>query len=312
MKETAAELNVHLTGTFMLRDQDEIYNTMLLCAPDGRVWRYDKNFPWGWERGYFRDSDRITVANTELGDLGMMVCWDAAHPSLWQRYAGRVDMLLVCSSPPNISESSFHFLSGERVTIHNLGTVRRFIEGTAQCVYTETIPKQAAWLGVPVVNTTGAGFVTTWLPRGRATLLSFAVGAPRLLRYLNQADHMVMTAPMLESTGIYTADGKLLSKVEGTAAQGLAVADVPLPDKRPQPVGRQPVINISLVTYYLSDVLLPWLTLPVYRKGLRQAWGKQMAPTPVAARRLRLAAGLMAVLGVLIGIILGLRLGRKK
>jgi hypothetical protein len=311
MKTTAARLGVHLAGTLLLRDQDEIYNTMLLYAPDGRMWRYDKNFPWAWERGYFRESDRITVAQTDLGDLGMMICWDAAHPSLWRRYAGRVDMMLVSSSPIDISEASFHFLNGERVTLENLGLVRSFVEGTARCVFTKTIPKQAAWLGVPALNTSGAGFVTTWLPKGRATLLAFAVGSPRLLRLIKLADHLVMTAPMLEHTGIYEASGKLLSKVEGKASQGIAVADVNLPEKRPQPAGRQPVINVSLVAYYLSDVLLRRLSIPVYRQGLRQAWGKGMAPVSVGTRRWRVAAGALAVFGVVVGVILGRSMGRK-
>lgn len=311
MKTTAARLGIHLAGTFLLRDEDEIYNSMLLYAPDGRMWRYDKNYPWGWERGYFRESDRITVAHTDLGDLGMMICWDAAHPSLWRRYAGRVDMMLVCSSPPDISEASFHFLTGERITIQNLGPVRPFIEGAARTVFTQTIPKQAAWLGVPALNTSGAGFITTWLPKGRATLLAFAAGAPRLLRLIRLADHLVMTAPMFEHTGIYAAGGKLLSRVEGRASQGVAIADVVLPVKRPQPEGRQPIINISLVAYFISDVLLRGLTVPVYRQGLRQAWGKSMAPLPAATRRRRLMAGVLAIFGVVVGVLLGLRMRRK-
>jgi hypothetical protein len=312
MKATAARLGIHLAGTLLLRDEDEIYNSMLLYAPDGRVWRYDKNFPWGWERGYFRESDRITVAHTDLGDLGMMICWDAAHPSLWRRYAGRVDMMLVCSSPPDISEASFHFLNGERITLQHMGLLRHFIEGVARCVFTQTIPKQAAWLGVPAINTTGAGFITTWLPKGRATLLAFALGAPRLLRLIRLADHLVMTAPMLEHSAIYTSDGVLVSQVEGRASQGVALADVILPVKRPQPEGHQPIIDISVVAYFISDVFLRWLNVPVYRQGLRQAWGKGMAPLPAAVRRRRIMAGVLAALGLVVGLVLGLRLGRKK
>ena len=40
MRQTAARLNVHLAGTFLLHDQTDIYNALLLVAPDGRFWRY--------------------------------------------------------------------------------------------------------------------------------------------------------------------------------------------------------------------------------------------------------------------------------
>jgi predicted amidohydrolase len=43
MKETARKLHIHLAGSLFLLDEDEIYNALLLFAPDGRLWRYDKH-----------------------------------------------------------------------------------------------------------------------------------------------------------------------------------------------------------------------------------------------------------------------------
>lgn len=124
MKRTARRMGVHLAGSLLLLEDDEIYNAMFLVSPDGHTWRYDKSYPWGWERGYFRENrykgtGRAVIARTTLGDLGMLVCWDIAHPDLWQAYAGQVDMVVVCSSPPRVTGPTFCFppnvtLSGDQ------------------------------------------------------------------------------------------------------------------------------------------------------------------------------------------------------
>ncbi len=37
MHQTAARLGIHLAGSLLLRDGDEVYNTLFLVAPDGRA-----------------------------------------------------------------------------------------------------------------------------------------------------------------------------------------------------------------------------------------------------------------------------------
>ena len=90
MKRTTRRMGIHLAGSLLLLEDGEIYNAMFIVAPDGRSWRYDKSYPWGWVRGYFRENrkkgaQRAVIADTELGSLGMLVCWDAGHPEILYR-----------------------------------------------------------------------------------------------------------------------------------------------------------------------------------------------------------------------------------
>jgi predicted amidohydrolase len=112
MQQISARHGVHLAGSLLLREGQDIYNALLLYAPDGRLWRYDKNYPWAWERAYFREGHAITIAETKLGSIGLMLCWDLAHADLWQRYAGKVDLVLACSCPPNLSDPIYSFPDG--------------------------------------------------------------------------------------------------------------------------------------------------------------------------------------------------------
>src|SRR5512139_3328185 len=109
MKKTAANHHVHLAGSFLRREQDSIFNTLLLLSPDGRQWHYAKNYPWIWERAYFEKGSKITVADTALGRIGFLICWDVAHPKLWQRYAGKIELMLVSSCPPKALDLAIAF-----------------------------------------------------------------------------------------------------------------------------------------------------------------------------------------------------------
>ena len=94
---------------------------------------------------------------------------------------------------------------------------------------------------------------------------------------------------------------------ELTQGQGetFTIAEVTLADQIPSPRGSQPKSPLPWTSYFLSDTVLPALMLPVYRRGLRQAWGQHMAPVKADSRRTMLVAGLAALgIGVLIGVFL--------
>lgn len=275
MKYKASHFQVHLAGSLLLRDDGKIYNAMFIIAPDGQAWRYDKNYPWGWERAYFcpaqRGPGQITVAHTRLGNLGMLICWDAAHLNLWRKYAGRVDMIVICSSPPQIGNPTFWLPDGTRLSSGQLGLLWRQVKGQANQIFHTMIAEQAAWLGVPVANSASCGKFESQVPNGIASLLSVAPGQPRLLRYLSRAGRMRVTTGMVNACRIVSREGETLAYRSQAGGEGFIIAEIELPSQLPQPRKRQPTTRASHLSYILSDLLLPILMLRIYRNGVTKS-----------------------------------------
>ena len=310
MRSTASRLGLHLAGSLMLVDHDEVYNALLLCAPDGRLWRYDKRYPWGWERAYFCGGRGVTVADTDLGRIGMLVCWDAAHPSLWRRYAGRVDLMLICSCPPDVTNPTYHLPNGDRLTIKQLGPLMASIEDTGRLVFDDMINEQTAWLRVPAVNTVGTGQLWLEVLHSTILMLSLLPQAPWLFRYLTQSGQMRLSCGMVPGCKVVDATGRSLAELTQEQGEAYALAQVSLPETRPSPVASQPPSRLPLAAYVLSDVLLPALCIPDYRRGLRRTWGPDMAPVDAATRRWKSVLGLGVLASLVLGWLVG-RYGRK-
>lgn len=276
MRAAAARHNVHLAGSLMLHEGGEIYNSLLLWAPDGRLWRYDKTYTWGWERAYFRPGRTgPVVAETALGKIGLLICWDSAHRELWASYAGKIDLMLISSCPPNASDPVYHLPGGVQLTLDQMGPLVSSVKGTAQNLFGPMLDEQAAWLGVPMVNTVGCGKWRSPLPRGFLTMLSIVPSAPWLARYLLRANQMEIACAMVPECKIVGADGMPLARVAPNV-EGVAVAEVALSEVAPQPKGAQPPTRLPPMSYYLSDEILRRLTAPLYRRAMR----KQAASAP--------------------------------
>lgn len=300
LKNRAAQHQIHLAGSLLLLDEDEVYNALLVVDPHGRVWRYDKQYPWAWERGYFRDGNRITVAHTELGDIGLMVCWDIAHRDLWARYAGRVDLMLIASCPPNPG-GAYIMPNGQRVAYQEVAPLFAHHADDGAKVFGEMLNEQTAWLGVPTVHSVGVGRVRTALPNAAGTLLSMALQKPALLRHLPWAGRLELETEIVDACKIVAASGRPLAERSQKAGEGYALATVTLSDKKPRPTMPQPPTPLARSAYWLSDVLLPALTIPTYRQGLRRAYGPQMAPTDSSTSRWAVLMALVGMVGFWLG-----------
>jgi hypothetical protein len=270
MKRISAQLGIHLAGSLLLRDGPDIYNALLLYAPDGRVWRYDKNYPWGWERAYFREGRAVTIAETDLGSIGMLLCWDMAHADLWKQYAGKVDLILACSCPPNFSEPIYSFPNGSCITGAQMGPVVRGMRGAELQVFRATSAQQAAWLGVPFVGSTACGNICTPLPNPVGSFLGFVPAAPWLIRYLPQVKQMEVSVPLVEAAHILDADGRGVAGLRNDQGEAFALAEVTLPAERPQPRGPQPKPPVSWMMYFISDKFLTAVSRGTYARRPQQ------------------------------------------
>jgi len=273
MKTTAGHLSIHLAGTLLLFDEGEIYDTMLLFSPSGQLWRYDKNYPWSWERGYFRGRRGMTIANTELGDLGLMICWDLGHLNMWKQYAGKADMIVIASCPPDMPNGSFEFPNKEKLDFNDMGSMTRSMKGVGGQFFGEMVNQQTKWLGVPVVNSGASGRVQTHMPKADALLRSFILFAPYIIKLLPKAKELQMSCGMIPSCKIADAAGQVIAERKPAEGEGYVMAEVSIADSKPKPTEPQPNPPLQWMAKQMSllnaDVIIPNMMKSIYKNGLK-------------------------------------------
>jgi predicted amidohydrolase len=87
--ELAAELNIHLVlGTYERGPQRAVvYNAAVVVGPTGELLgTYHKTHPFGSERadrgGWVTPGEDVLVVDTELGKIGVIICFDGDYPEL--------------------------------------------------------------------------------------------------------------------------------------------------------------------------------------------------------------------------------------
>lgn len=305
MKAQASEYNIHLSGSLLLLDGKDVYNSQILVAPDGRRWRYDKNYPYLFERAYYRDGSETMVADTELGKLGMMVCWDYAHPELWERYAGKVDAMVITSCPPKFARFELVMPNGHTVDSRAIGPVINKAYTGKDEPFGKDMNAQAAWLGVPLVNTTGGGTFSSPLLAPRIAGAVYLAFRPDLWWHIPNAHEIEMRAGYYNQTKITNVAGDVVSSVASDVDEGVTVTTVELPDTTPsKPTAAQPEIPYSNATYFFVDVFGPAIMERLYREGVRRQWGQKMAPFQRSVRWSIVIV--LAIVGIIAGIVRGL------
>jgi len=138
---TALENLAKKTGTYIVfgmpelseKTQATIYNTAVLVGPDGFIGKYRKMYlpthSVFEEKRYFRPGYQTAVFETELGKIGLIICYDIFFPEVSRLVRLSGAQLIVCiSASPATRRSFFETL-----------TVARAIENVAFLAYVNLV-----------------------------------------------------------------------------------------------------------------------------------------------------------------------------
>ena len=113
-QKLAADHGAHLVFGMPEREAGtrRIFNSSVLVTPDGRVASYRKIYPANFgpfEEGlYFGRGDGLTLVDTKLGKIGLLICYDSFFPELAKAYAQQgADLLAIISASPAPSKPIF-------------------------------------------------------------------------------------------------------------------------------------------------------------------------------------------------------------
>lgn len=263
MKAQSALHHIYLAGAFMVRDGGDVYNRAYLISPQGQVWQYDKSYPFGWERAFFRgNKDKsITIADTEFGKVGMLICWDSAHADLWAKYAGKINLMLIPSCPPHLDKPDLKFSDGD--IVHLLADNNHFADIDIQ--------DQTAWLGVPMLHASGAGHFESTLPLPTLSVMGLLMRMPRqLIKRIGNAKTAKISAAFGDHTKIVDANGEKVTSVGKPNEDGVAIATIEIPETVAVPTRPQPKMRTAGQTYFIVDKVNAPLMRGIYRRALNK------------------------------------------
>ncbi|MGJ7604121.1 nitrilase family protein [Variovorax sp. LT1R20] len=86
--DAARRCNVHVVAGIAEREDDRLYNAAAVLGPRGWLGTYRKLHLWGDEHLFFEPGNKgLPVFHTELGRLGVMICYDGWFPEAYRLLA---------------------------------------------------------------------------------------------------------------------------------------------------------------------------------------------------------------------------------
>ena len=152
LKDNSRRLNVWLGTSFLEADGEDFFNTFVLTAPDGQeAGRVRKQTPAVWEAFFTKGDPGPHVIQTELGKIGVGICYENLLSYLPQMlYRQSVDMVLMPHSAP--------------MPTRNPLCSAAYLEFYHDTQLSDCARRSAHLLGVPAVMANKCGLWQTPLP----------------------------------------------------------------------------------------------------------------------------------------------------
>ena len=97
LKMLSEKYEATLGGSYLEKRGDDVYNTYVLVEPDGTVHRHDKDQPTMVENAFYIGGSDPGHTATQIGYVGMAVCWETIRTRTLTRLSGKVDLLMTGS-----------------------------------------------------------------------------------------------------------------------------------------------------------------------------------------------------------------------
>lgn len=115
MAELAASHRAYVAWGMAERHGERFYNTLALAGPAGTLLaRYRKThlIPLLGEPDHFAPGDEVVVVPTDIGALGLAICYDLRFPGLFQRMMAQgAEILLVAAQWPQVRAEHWRILT---------------------------------------------------------------------------------------------------------------------------------------------------------------------------------------------------------
>ena len=146
LAEWARRLGLHIVIGVIERDGGTLYCTSLLFSPDGGlVGKHRKLMPTAMERLIWGmgDSSTMKVVETEIGRIGMAICWENYMP-LYRQHLYEQGVQLWCAPTVDVREMW-------RTSMRHIAYEGRcFVLSACQRTVKEDWPKDLRAVGVPI------------------------------------------------------------------------------------------------------------------------------------------------------------------
>lgn len=88
-----------IAGSFVERVKNQYFNTALLIDNQGQIILKQRKINlWIPERHYLSPGNKLTLAKTTIGKIGIAICWDLAYPEICRRLTKMGADIICCPS----------------------------------------------------------------------------------------------------------------------------------------------------------------------------------------------------------------------